>query len=166
MKTIILPGYSERNREWAYEVKEEMGLEGVDVHEWRHWTKGSFSEEKELVAILDLIGKDNVNIIAKSVGTSVAMHLINKLPNKISKLILCGIPINGFSEDKLELFKTSLSDFPIEKVIVFQNEKDNLGSFDKVKSFIQSIDEKIVVRKMPRSDHHYPYPTEFREILR
>lgn len=171
MKTIILPGYSEHNREWAYEIKKEMGLDEVVVHEWGHWVQGSFSLEKELERVIEEISKireirdGKINIIAKSVGTSVAMYLLQEVSKQINKLVLCGIPINGFSEERKELFRTSLPRFNAEKMIVFQNSKDNLGSFAKVERFVHSIDPKIKVVEKPRSDHHYPYPEDFREFL-
>jgi len=37
-ETIILPGFSPTNRQWAIEAKEEMGTEGgALIHEWKHW---------------------------------------------------------------------------------------------------------------------------------
>ena len=48
MKTIILPGYSLRNKEWAYEVKDNLDLEHeVIVHEWEHWPSTSSGSSRQ-----------------------------------------------------------------------------------------------------------------------
>lgn len=166
MKTIILPGYSQHNREWAYEIKNKMDLPDVVVHEWKHWTKGSFNVDYEVSEILKKVDDKKFNVIAKSVGTSVVMYLLQKLPDSINKIILCGIPINGFTEQRKDLFRIFLPQFDARNLMAFQNLKDNLGSFEKVRKFLHSIDPKIKVVEKPRSDHHYPYPKEFADILK
>ena len=166
MKTIILPGYSLKNREWAEEVRDnlELGHE-IRVHEWRHWKNGSFSMSGETERIIEQIGQDKVNIIAKSVGTSVAVNLIQKIPDKIVKVIICGIPFRNLRDFKKNLFVESIPILLNKNIIVFQNEKDLFGSYASVKKFIHSINKNIKVVKKPRSDHHYPYTEDFKKFL-
>ena len=173
MKTIILPGYSISNKEWAYDVKENLKLgHGVLVHEWKHWLStslgspsGSFSVKYETERILNTVGKDNLNIIAKSVGTRIAMHLIPLLGGQIKKLILCGIPTRFENDTARILYKAGLSELEPEQVTCFQNTKDPLANYAVIKRFINSVDPKIKVIEMPRSDHHYPYFEEFNKLL-
>ena len=169
MITTILPGYSIRNKAWGEELTNNLELRSYNpkLHYWRHWDKSissSLSLRKELPVILEEIGKEDVNIIAKSVGTMVAMHVLQQIPKQIKKIILCGIP--STSDERLELFKKSLADFPTGDIVVFQNAKDPLGSYEEVKKFMGKVNPKIKVIKMPRSDHHYPYPSEFRSLLK
>ena len=170
MRTIILPGYSERNKEWGEELIKSLKLKvksEISIHYWRHWGKSissSLSLREELPKILEEIGTDGVNIIAKSVGTMVCMHVLQAIPGQIKKIILCGIP--STSDERLGLFKKSLADFPTKNIIVFQNEKDPLGSYKEVKKFMAKVSPKIKVVKTPRADHHYPYPSEFRSLLK
>lgn len=165
MKTIILPGYSPKNKDWADEIKLDMKLDDVIVHEWRHWTKGSFSFKYELSEINRKIGGGKVNMVAKSVGTRVAMLLLSETTEKINKLILCGIPTKGENEKTFNLYKSGLEKFPPKKVHIFQNVKDYFASYEDIVKFIGKINPKIIITKMPRSDHHYPYPSEFRKFL-
>lgn len=160
MLILILPGFSLSNKDWAYALKKDINLRHeVVIHEWRHWQKGgSLALYYELDQILKKVGKEKINIIAKSVGNHVAMSLLQKIPDQIDKIILCGIPSQNESYN-------ILANFPAEKVIVFQNEKDPLGNFSEVERFIKGINPKIKVISMPRSDHSYPYPTEFAEFL-
>lgn len=158
MKTIILPGYSLHNKDWAEEV-------GGTVHYWRHWkTGGSFSLGYEVEKILTEIGKNKVNFITKSVGTGVLMHFLPQIKNQVEKIILCGIPT--VSDENKKLFTASLLDFPAENIICFQNTKDPFVSYIEVKKFIKGVSPKIKVIEKPRSDHNYPYYEDFQKFLR
>ncbi|MFC1649750.1 hypothetical protein ACFL2C_03510 [Patescibacteria group bacterium] len=164
MKTIILPGYSLRNKDWALEIKKELKDYDVVVHEWQHWTNGSMSLPRELVRIFKTIGKEKVNIIAKSVGTRVSMSIIAKAGNQINKLILCGIPTRGLSESAKNNY-SPLSEFPDNRVIIFQNINDPFAGYVDIKKFIASIKKKIQVVSKDRSDHNYHYFEDFEDFL-
>lgn len=165
MKAIILPGYSESNKQWVLSLIKEMDIRHkVLVHEWRHWTSGGFSLNYELGELEKEAGDDEISILAKSVGTSVAMNLLAKGIH-VNKLILCGIPFRGFQDERKKLFKDNLTDFPTENVIVFQNSKDPLGNFSVVERFIHSINPEIKVVEKEAGNHHYPYSKDFQEFL-
>ena len=165
MKTIVLPGYSLHNKDWAMEIKKSLSFrQSVLVHEWQHWKLGGTLHPKyEIRKILKEVGKDKVNIIAKSVGTMVAMHLLSLIPDKIEKIILCGIP--SVSEERKKLFTTSLSTFNPKNVVVFQNTKDPLASFSEIKDFMKDVNPKIKVIEKERSDHNYAYLEDFKDYL-
>lgn len=167
MKTIILPGYSLHNKEWAAEIAKNLELKTnnpVIVHQWRHWKSGgSLSLKYEIKKILEETADEKFNLIAKSVGTMVAMHLLPKIPEQIDKIILCGIP--SVSEERLGLFQEALVNFPSGKIVIFQNIQDPFASFQEVKEFIQKVNLGIKVIEKPRSDHHYPYLEDFWKFL-
>lgn len=166
MKTIILPGYSSHNKDWAEEIKSELNLgHKVIIHNWEHWkTKRSLSPKKEIARILEEVGEDEVNIIAKSVGTFITVLLIPNLKVKVDKIIFCGVP--SVSEPREEKFKEGLRDFPAENVICFQNAKDPFVTYEEAKNFLAAVNPKIKVIKKERSDHSYPYPEEFSQFLK
>src|SRR6266478_1786851 len=97
MKTIILPGYSHKNKDWALEVQEN--IPDSEVYEWEHWSDVNirFNAKEEAQRIKNLIGESEVNIIAKSIGTMVIMMTLKEI--KINKIILCGVPVNDLNED-------------------------------------------------------------------
>lgn len=166
MKTVILPGYSPSNYDWALEIKKDLNLNhDVLVHQWPHWSEGSFSLPREIKALLAIIGEEKVNIIAKSVGTRVAMTLVPKIPKQINKVILCGIPTKGKTETAKRTYSMGLSALSPIQVIVFQNRSDPFANYEVIKKFIGSINPKIRMVEKPRSDHHYPYSTEFQKFL-
>lgn len=164
MKTIILPGFSLHNKDWAEEVASFLGKDTV-VHNWLHWKTDSLSLSlrKELESIVKEIDSGVINIIAKSVGTMVTMRLLLLIPAKIEKIILCGIP--SVSDERKKLFTTSLSDFSPKDIIIFQNTKDPFASYEEVKKFMKDINSKIQVIEKERSDHNYPYFKDFKNYL-
>ena len=117
-----------------------------------------------MIALRPAQGKEEkVNIIAKSVGTMIAMKVLSEIGGRVNKIILCGIP--SVSNERKKLFTASLSDFNPGNIIVFQNTKDPLASFIEVKDFMKGVNPKIKVVEKPRVDHHYPYFVEFNEFL-
>ena len=166
MITIILPGYSPSNKDWAYSIKDNLNLgHEVIVHEWKHWTTGSFSLKFETEKIKEEVGNNELNIIAKSVGTRVVMHLTPLLKSQIKRVILCGIPTKGTSESAFEVYKSGLSHLDPSQVVVFQNQKDPFAKYIEIKKFIGKINSKIKIIKMPRADHNYPYTEQFMKFL-
>lgn len=166
MKTIILPGFSPGNKDWAEEIKSQLNLSHpVLVHYWKHWETGTsnLSVKYEVSEIIKEIGKEDVNILAKSVGTMVSMHLLDKLKGQVKKIVFCGVP--SVSEQRLKLYKKALSGFPSEKIVCYQNEKDPWANFSEVKTFLGKINPKIRVIKKERKDHHYPYPEDFQNFI-
>ena len=106
MVTFILPGYSPKNKDWALEVAKNLKLD----HEirpvlWEHWTdpEKTFKPKEKAQDVIDILLKDNANIIAKSVGTFVAAFVTEKIPDRIKKVVLCGIP--AVTNEKIEIFK-------------------------------------------------------------
>jgi predicted alpha/beta-hydrolase family hydrolase len=169
MMTLILPGYSLKNKDWAYELKNHLKSPDVHVHEWAHWQDNPEMEYKSLPRrqaglpfreaddiILRLKDESEINIIAKSYGTFVAMILCTKLGPKIKKLVLCGIPLLTLREKNKQLYKKILSNFPLKDLIVFQNSKDPLGSFLDVQKMLHNINPNIKIIEISRADHHYP----------
>ena len=167
MKIIILPGFSIKNKEWAYEVKKELGGDDVEVVEWEHWRTGNdkdFVVENELSKIESLVGNDRVQVIAKSVGTYMAALLLIKAEDKVGKLILCGVALNDFGYDEKEQFSV-LKSIDSDKLLVIQNDEDPHGRFEEVVEFVHDFNSDIKIVEKSRDDHNYPCYEEFRGFL-
>lgn len=196
--TIILPGYSLRNRAWASRTKEEIESiakgNSLLAHNWKHWEmlearqkakaeaeamgleeiepqvlatipRIPFLPEEEAEAVIKEIGNEvKVNIVAKSVGTWVAMTLLRKIPGRIGKVILCGIP--GVDRRTRKFFQESIGTFPVDKILCVQNDKDYVVGYEKARRFLQKVNPAIQIVKMPRADHQYPYPQDFYNFLK
>ena len=165
VKTIVLPGYSPKNKEWADEVAKKLDLgHKVIVHNWKHWKDGgSMSIKYEMEKIKEELGEDDFNIIGKSVGARITVRVLSELNEQVDKVILCGVA--SISEDTKKAYEKALTDFPSEKIIVFQNTKDPFVPCQEVKKFIQGVNPKIKVIEKRGSEHHYPYYEDFQTFL-
>lgn len=167
MRTIILPGYSKHNKVWAYEIQKKLALDQVIwVHEWMHWGEApSLSVPREIAAILEELAGDSFNIIAKSVGTRVAMELIPQVVNRVNKVILCGIPTKFESQDAKDLYQKGLTKLSPNDIICIQNTADPFASFHEVSVALAEINPDIEIIEKERKDHEYPYFEDFQKFL-
>jgi pimeloyl-ACP methyl ester carboxylesterase len=168
MRTIILPGFSRINKAWAVQVKYHLEPDfPSEIISWRHWEtedSSDFSLPDETYKIIKLIGSDEVNIVAKSIGTLVAMNLILKIPLQINKVILCGIPLRDIRPEDRHFYDI-LENLPLYKVRFFQNSDDPHGSFDEVEKFLKDMNMRIEITKKESNDHEYPYWEEFKKFF-
>ena len=168
MKTLILPGYSPSNLEWALEVAKKVKLNHpITIHEWEHWKGGTMSVKREIENIIEKVSNEKeTNIISKSVGTRILMHLTPILKGKINKIILCGIPTRFQNEKAIDLYSKGLSQISTENILVIQNKKDPFASSEIIKKQINSINPKIKFIEKERSDHNYPHYKDVEEFLK
>lgn len=169
MKLIILPGFSIRNKQWAEECCNFfLDRYEVIVHEWLHWESGNngdFKIETESQKLYKLVGKENVYMIAKSIGTYVSMNLLNNDVVPV-KLILCGIPSDWLKENRFDqaVYK-KISTLDPEKLIVFQNSDDPYAKYDEIDAMISSLNPDIRVIEKKSDTHEYYYFEDFKEFL-
>ena len=164
MKTLFLPGFSTRNRDWMETTMHDLSdLKFIPIY-WDHWNTNaeSMNYEDQVNKIFDQLFEP-VNILAKSIGTVVASKLIN-IGVKTNKILLCGLPINPLPEAKPEI-ELALNKLDSKNVLIFQNEKDPVGSYSDVSSWITNIQKDLKVVSKPRDDHSYPYSEEFKRFL-
>jgi pimeloyl-ACP methyl ester carboxylesterase len=169
MKTYVLPGFSEKNKEWVEEtvahLSPTMSTEGIF---WQHWqdeeTKDAWIEN-EAQKIMDGLGNEKINIIAKSVGTMICMSILKSNPQSVNKIVLCGIPLEDFLPDDEKRYKV-LKNFPVKNLLCVQNKDDNHGNYAKTGSFVRSINPNIKIISKPRNDHYYPYSDDFIDFLK
>ncbi len=167
MKTLILPGYSPSNLEWALEITKKVKLDHlISIHEWEHWKGGTMSVKREIEKIIERTKNDKkINFIAKSVGTRMLMHLTPLLKDRINKIILCGIPTKLDSEKAMTLYKNGLSQIPSTNILVIQNTDDPFASAKLIIKQIHSINPKIKFIEKTRSDHNYPHYQKMQKFL-
>lgn len=169
MLTLILPGGSAKNKDWVLETSKKMDL-GHETRPvlWEHWDKPDmpFDPEDKAKELVEVAMDDSVNIVAKSIGTLVASYIIQSIPDKVERVILCGIPLKDLTEKEIEVERTALKTFPPDKIICFQNADDPHGSYLEVSDFLKKVNPGIQVISKSRDDHEYPYWDEFEEFLK
>ncbi|EKD99818.1 MAG: hypothetical protein ACD_22C00171G0014 [uncultured bacterium] len=161
MLTVVLPGYSPSNKAWVLETKRQLEVSGeVYAHGWRHWDGSSvFDSDFEIAKIIDVVGDTDLNFVAKSVGTDVLMKLLPKIVKHVSKIVLCGIPIDPIKHTG------SFKLVDPEKILVIQNTGDPFMPSKLIKSYIGLINRKIRVLEKKADNHDYPYYEDFRSFL-
>jgi len=160
MITFILPGYSIKNKEWLEKTAENVKLEGqIRPVYWDHWDDSSqkFNAEEKADLIVRHTKGDQLNIVAKSIGTLVAALIIEKVPDQINRVILCGIPVNDLKSEEMETIKKAIHSLG-DKIMVLQNDADPHGTFDQVKDFGN-------VTSKPADNHEYLYSEDFQNFL-
>ena len=168
MNTVVLPGYSSKNKEWLDELRQKAGIKPLDTIEWDHWRNENPSLnwiKTEVSKIINTYGNEKINVIAKSLGTLIAMNVLNQKFEIFNKIILCGIPINDFESGDEGMYDI-LSKFPSEKVICIQNSNDNHGNYDQIRKLLNSVNPDIQLISKESSDHNYPYYEDFRSFLK
>ncbi len=168
MLTLILPGYSSTNRKWLEETAASIRTDGeVRPVYWGHWNDTNIKFDPKIKAsLLDgVAGKRVVDIIAKSLGTLAASYLIQKSPEKIRKVIFCGLPLNDISEEEKQVVKTALRKLPSQNVIFFHNDEDPHGGVNALKVFLSEFEGDFTVAIKPRTDHEYFYQDDFNKFF-
>lgn len=164
MSIEILPGFSPKNEEWAVNVQKDLERLGdVTVVRWPHWDAQNTEAgwlEREADKIAQRIGDSKITIVAKSVGTLVAMEVLRNKLAFVDKLILCGVPIKDFQEGDTERFGV-LKSFDPDKVLILQNEDDPHGKPGQIKTLVGQVNPNIKVETKSRTDHEYPYSADF-----
>lgn len=165
----ILPGFSKKNEEWASVTRnglQEHGSFQATIVSWPHWETGLVKEgwiEKGANKIVERVGKDTINIVAKSVGTMIAMEVVKQSVN-VDKIILCGIPIEDFQEDSRQRYN-ALKNFEANHVLVIQNDHDPHGKLDQVRSLIHEFNPDIAIKTKVGDHHEYLYVDDFIAFL-
>ncbi len=163
MKTVILPGYSPHNLEWADAIAAR--LPGAEVHHWAHWESGGNMDPRaELTAIQKRIGAGPAHLLAKSVGCRLAAHMVAKVPERIGRVVFCGIPSTG--KETQQDFTAALGTLPVDRFLVLQNTNDPYARHAEVAAMLAAIAPDLKVLPRPRDDHHYPYPEDFNQFLK
>lgn len=168
MVTIILPGYSEHNKAWLEDTAAKIpGDSEIRPIYWGHWTDPNVKFDPKVKAqLLDgITGKRVVDIIAKSIGTLAASYLIERSPEKIRKVIYCGIPLNDLSENDKDIIKNALRKLPAGSISCFQNDEDPHGGIELVKYFLSEFGDDLQLNEKQRPDHEYFYQEDFNKFL-
>lgn len=168
MNTIVLPGYSIKNKEWLEELRQKADIKPLDIVEWSHWKVESSDPnwiKSEVSKIINMYGNQKINVIAKSLGTLIAMNILNQKLEIFNKVILCGIPINDFESGDAEAYEI-LGKLPSNKVACIQNNNDPHGNLDQIRKLLNSVNPDIQLISKESSDHNYPYYEDFRSFLK
>ncbi len=167
MKYIYLPGNGVINKTELDSFSKMFKARGADfyAHEYAHWKDEalSFDMERELSTILSAVGEvKEYSVLGKSIGTYVAVELIEKLGLSPKLVVLMGIP-TGIGQEKTKRYLEVLKKVQ-SKIILIQNDNDPYGPLEKVRDIMQGVDFKEKI--MPAENHIYMYADLVKELIK
>lgn len=168
INTIILPGGSPKNKVWADQISQQLQpLIPNQINYWEHWQTdpaGNVDITTELKKIEALIRNNQFNIVAKSIGTYIGLHVIKTHQGQVQKVILAGLPLHDLDQSQLAEYQV-LNNLPIENILVLQNDADPHGSYLEAKEFLAKINPTISVVKKLGNNHEYLYTEDFQPFI-
>lgn len=160
MITLLLPGYSPENKSWLEEAAVNVAGDGeTRPIYWNHWSDvhKKFDAKDKAIDTTDVLLDDFANVVAKSIGVLVLSYMITATPEKIKKVVLCGIPLNDLNDQDKEVIKKAFSGFPKNNLMIIHNDKDPHASLEDVLKFVAEISPEISVVTKEADNHEYKY---------
>jgi predicted alpha/beta-hydrolase family hydrolase len=167
MKYIYLPGYSLKNLDELEAITGILTQNNYDtlVYKWRHWSDENEKWDPDYDAgkIIQASQDSNeITIIAKSLGTHIAVKLADKIRDKVKLIILMGIPINDLDDGEKSDYIKTLTGLNIP-IYLIHNRKDNHGSLHQVQELLKAVRYDLIIKES--DDHRYNYPEDVLKII-
>lgn len=141
MNILLLGGNSIRHKQWVRDLAAVLSKTSHNVQyvDYLHWDAGG--EFADIVTEIDRAAvrassMPHYMIIAKSVGTGIALEGIYKRALRPERCIFLGFPLKGIQADKEFHYTEALSLLP--PTVFVQNENDPWGSATEVISFVRA----------------------------
>jgi hypothetical protein len=162
---IFLPGFSLKNKEEMLNISNALSEKGKEVimHEWRHWDdlEIEWNPNLETSRVQDKFNTNKVGLIAKSLGTHIAMKVLTNNLEAVRWIILMGIPLNDLDDEEKAAYDLLKSiNIPL---FIIHNKNDSHGSWVDVEKFLQGAKYELTLKDS--SDHNYNYPEDILQIV-
>lgn len=157
MNALLLPGNSRRHEEWIEDLKNALApnFENIETQHYRHWQSGEGNADVDHeigVAERKAAALKPYVIVAKSIGTVIAVKGTAECKLYPDKLILLGVPINGGApKDSFSKWLKAVN----VPVVFIQNTKDPLGAFADVKAAFEGRGSQLSFVELPGETHDY-----------
>ncbi len=169
MNFVLLSGNSAHAKEWVYNLNDSVVTKFGDtyVHNYKHWGSSDdiISFNTELKSLTEKLSDFSPYVfIAKSAGCILALKSISRDIPKPKACLFLGLPIEFAKQNRISLNNLlSTIDIPI---IIAQNENDPFGSYDEIKTLVNSLDKyNISIKKLEGNTHDYNNLIEISNIL-
>ena len=139
MKVLILGGNSPRHYDWNRQLAAALSKAGHEpiIHDYMHWQTGGplAAIESEIAsAAAAMKSEPSYAIIAKSIGTVIAVLGVARGALHPKKCILLGVPHTGIAGDTAD-FLPSMATLP--RTLFVQNEHDPYGSAEGLDALLE-----------------------------
>ena len=163
MKILGLPGINPITEQWMNHLFQvlDLGQKVSLVQKYRCWqTPGA---RLDLVPELERAGKEQADlIIAKSIGTVLALHGYKKGLLAASEYIFIGVPVKGIGESEKNVLLEFITAAP--RLLFIQQTDDKAGSINELRKVVaHAASVKIV--EIPGDDHRYSDIHQLKNII-
>jgi predicted alpha/beta-hydrolase family hydrolase len=160
MDVLGLPGRDAATEAWLTDVMRAFELpEGErTVQRYRCWDDGADFDLAGEVARATASAPDLV--VAKSMGTRVAIHAAHSGGLVAPEWVLIGLPLAAYAEGELDLVRALCGQ---AQVLIIQQTDDFLGGFEQVRAAVDS--NRPTFAEVPGEDHVYSDVAELGGIV-
>lgn len=162
MKMLGLPGINPVTEKWLKSLTDAIDLNQTEtiIQRYRCWnTPGTALDLKTEAAIAAQTNPDIV--IAKSIGTRVAIYAFANGLLSAKSCIFLGIPLRGFSNDETGALQKLCASVP---TLLIQQTQDPAGGFSALASLIPAS-PACTMNEVPGNDHRYANIDELKQII-
>lgn len=160
MKLVFFSGNSLRNRDFAFEAEAKLKdmFDATYIQGYKHWQTGQ--EWIDLPHEIEVLKSSNqtgeYGVIAKSIGTVLAVQAITQGIIKPKFLLLLGVPLGYMTKDYPE-FGQALLDINLPTVII-QNDNDPVGTAQNVLAYLPEPLHKMLITSKGTTHDYEDYP--------
>lgn len=153
--TLFLPGINPKTEIWAKKLLDEVSpQDNSKIQRYAHWQGESASGTMNLdEEALRLRGTNTETLIAKSMGTILALKCLAENLVTARRVICIGTPVENFdlqfSETIRDLRKITLP------ILFIQQKEDIVGSYARLCSALHGIFDCSQIVEVPGNDHLY-----------
>lgn len=161
MKTLGLPGRDEATVAWLESILEGLYPPPADyaVQRYGCW-QGQADFDLDL-EVAHASGDDVGLVVAKSMGTRVAIHAAQRDTLLAERYVLIGVPLKAYQPGELDLLNALCARRP---VLLIQQTDDFLGACDELRRVVAEHDNVSFV-EVPGSDHVYSDVADLRRHI-
>lgn len=151
MKILGLPGRDEATVAWLESILDGLDFPQCDytVQRYACWQG---DDDFDLDLEVERARGDDVGlVVAKSMGTRVAIHAAQRDTLLAERYVLIGVPLKVYREGELELLNALCARRP---VLLIQQTEDFLGSCQELRGAVGEH-HNVCFAEIPGSDHVY-----------
>lgn len=162
MKILGLPGIKPATEQWMQQLLDSLNLgqSNTIVQKYQCWSTPESGLDMELEAGTASRTKPDI-VVAKSVGTRVALFAYSKGLLTADKYIFLGMPVRNISNDEISALK-KLCDS--NRALLIQQTNDPVGGCSELASILPESDSCRPI-EIPGNDHLYDNIRQLKQII-
>lgn len=162
MKILGLPGINPVTEQWMQKLLGAIEPDQADIVIQRYQCWGMPGTSLDIETEAGIAAKTGPDIvIAKSIGTRVALYSFMRNLNPAKACIFLGIPIRGCSNDEISALHKLCKSVP---TLLIQQTNDPVGGYSVLASLLPTSPACKTI-EVPGNDHRYGNIDQLRQII-